>query len=121
MSISAVVDVKPFKTMWKIKVKVIRTTNHPYRIGFLSTTRVRSCEKFPEDLAGFEPVKYTELFDGSLNPDYLVDIIVMTDERLPVVLWGKFACDVSEAMQVREGHSTVLVLRFAKIKVWKGI
>lgn len=49
-----------------------RTTNHPYRIGFLSTTHVRSCEKFPEDLAGFEPVKYTELFDGSLNPDYLV-------------------------------------------------
>lgn len=44
----------------------------------------------------------------------------MTDERLPVVLWGKFACDVSEAMQVREEHSTVLVLRFAKIKVWKG-
>ncbi|XP_013700526.1 uncharacterized protein LOC106404347 [Brassica napus] len=108
MSISAVVDVKPFKTMWKIKggkIHVLvkrelvaqfssflgqggslmlinfsvthscgtyRTTNHPYRIGFLSTTRVRSCEKFPEDLAGFEPVKYTELFDGSLNPDYLI-------------------------------------------------
>ena len=37
-----------------------------------------------------------------------------------MVLWGKFTSDVSEAMQVRDEHSTVLVLRFAKIKVWKG-
>lgn len=37
-----------------------------------------------------------------------------------MVLWGKFASDVSEAMQVRDEHLTVLVLRFAKIKVWKG-
>ncbi|KAL0684670.1 hypothetical protein Bca4012_051518 [Brassica carinata] len=41
------------------------------------------------------------------------------DERLPMVLWGKFACDVCEAMQVRDEHSIVLVLRFGKIKVWK--
>ena len=34
-----------------------------------------------------------------------------------MVLWGKFACDVSEAMQVRAEHSTVLGLRFGKIKV----
>ena len=34
---------------------------------------------------------------------------------------GKFACDVSEAKQVRAEHLTVLVLRFGKIKVWKGI
>ncbi|WZY91844.1 hypothetical protein YC2023_064173 [Brassica napus] len=123
-----------------------RTTNHPYRISFLSTTRVRSSEKLPEDLAGFEPVKYTEVLDGTLNPDYLVDVIGQIveishiehvnvngketekislelrnadDERLPMVLWGKFASDVSEAMQVRDEHLTVLVLRFAKIKVWK--
>nr|VDD24948.1 unnamed protein product [Brassica oleracea] len=36
-----------------------------------------------------------------------------------MVLWGKFACDVCEAMQVRDEHSIVLVLRFGKIKVWK--
>ncbi|KAG5396490.1 hypothetical protein IGI04_018304, partial [Brassica rapa subsp. trilocularis] len=118
------------------------TTNHPYRISFLTTTRVRSSEKLPEDLAGFEPVKYTEVLDGTLNPDYLVDVIgqiveishiehvnvngketekisLEFDERLPMVLWGKFASDVSEAMQVRDEHLTVLVLRFAKIKVWK--
>ncbi|KAF8111951.1 hypothetical protein N665_0070s0021 [Sinapis alba] len=156
--------------MWKIKVKVIRsklfgcgnsiqqlevkplrwfsailrTTSHRYRISFLNTTRVRPCEKLHEDLSGFDPVKYKEVLDGTLNPDYLVDIIGQIceishiehinvngketkklslelrntyDERLPMVLWGKFACDVSEAMQDRDDHSTIFVLRFGKIKV----
>ncbi|RID75731.1 hypothetical protein BRARA_B02761 [Brassica rapa] len=145
--------------MWKIKMKVIRlwkqysaggvthscgsyrSTTHAYMISFLSTTRVRSCEQLPEDLSGFEPVKYKYVLDGTLNPDYLVDIIgqiveishidhinvngketekiSLDDERLPMVLWGKFACDVCEAMRVQDEHSTVLVLRFGKIKVWK--
>ncbi|KAH0880577.1 hypothetical protein HID58_067971 [Brassica napus] len=120
-----------------------RTTNHPYMISFLSTTRVRSCEKLPEGLAGFEPVKYTEVLDGTLKPrllDVIGQIVEIShiehinvngketekislelrnsdDERLPMVLWGKFASDVNEAMQVRDEHSTVLVLRFTKIKV----
>ncbi|XP_048609005.1 uncharacterized protein LOC125584500 [Brassica napus] len=119
-----------------------RTTTHAYMISFLSTTRVRSCEQLPEDLSGFEPVKYKYVLDRTLNPDYLVDIIgqiveishidhiyvngketekisLEFDERLPMVLWGKFACDVCEAMQVQNEHSTVLVLLFGKIKVWK--
>ncbi|KAF8049671.1 hypothetical protein N665_2153s0005 [Sinapis alba] len=208
MSTNDVVDLKPFKTMWKIKVKVIRlwkqysaaggetiemvlcdlkggkiyasvkkelvaqyepflrqdyslmlinfavihscgsyrTTSHGYKIIFLNTTRVRPCEKLPEDLSGFSPVQYKDVLDGTLNPNYLVDIIGQiceishiehinvngketeklslelrnsNDERLPMVLWGKFASDVSEAMQVRDDHSTIFVLRFGKIKVWK--
>ena len=42
------------------------------------------------------------------------------DERLPLVLWGKFAEDVSNAIQLRSEQSIVCVLRFGKIKVWKG-
>ncbi|KAL0814603.1 hypothetical protein Bca101_071046 [Brassica carinata] len=41
------------------------------------------------------------------------------DERLPLVLWGKFAEDVSNAIQLRSEQSIVCVLRFGKIKVWK--
>ncbi|KAF8046027.1 hypothetical protein N665_4110s0001 [Sinapis alba] len=153
MSTNAVVDLKPFKTMWNINVKVIRlwkqystaggetiemvlcdlkggkiqasvkkelvaqyepflrqdyslmlinfavthscgsyrTMSHGYRISFLNTTRFRPCEKLPEDLSGFSLVH---------------------DERLPMVLWGKFICDVSEAMKVRDDHSTIFVLLF---------
>ena len=49
-----------------------RTTIHPYRIGFLSTTRVRNCDDLPDALTGFEPVNYRDIIDGTLNMDYLV-------------------------------------------------
>ncbi|KAG5391472.1 hypothetical protein IGI04_021435, partial [Brassica rapa subsp. trilocularis] len=127
-------------------IKKEKTTNHAYRISFLSTTRVRPCEQLPEDLSGFEPVKFKEVLDGTLSADFLVDLIGQIieishlehlnvngketekislqlrnsdDDKLPVVLWGKFACDVNEAMQVRDEHCTILVLRFGKIKEWK--
>ncbi|CAN7050295.1 unnamed protein product [Brassica oleracea var. botrytis] len=213
VAITAVSDLKPFKSMWKIQVKIIRlwkqysaaggltiemvlidsnvsilywsfhnssvkkdlvnqfdsflsqgsskiiinfslnpscgsyrTTIHPYRIGFLSTTRVRNCDDLPDALTGFEPVNYRDIIDGTLNTDYLVDVIGQIvevtpievvsangkethkltvelrnekDERLPMVLWGNFATDVSDAIQGRGENTIICVLRFGKIKVWK--
>ncbi|KAF3539738.1 hypothetical protein F2Q69_00020231 [Brassica cretica] len=122
-----------------------RTTIHPYRIGFLSTTRVRNCDDLPDALTGFEPVNYRDIIDGTLNTDYLVDVIGQIvevtpievvsangkethkltvelrnekDERLPMVLWGNFATDVSGAIQGRGENAIICVLRFGKIKVW---
>ncbi|KAH0861637.1 hypothetical protein HID58_089898 [Brassica napus] len=163
-SVTSIVDLKPFKTSWTIKVKVIRlwkqttggggetidmvlTTTHPYRISFLSKTCVLPSEQLPGDLCGFQPVKYNEVLDGSLNPDYLIDIIGhivkvshiehvnvngqeteklclelrnSDDERIPLVLWGNAACDVNYAIQVRSEYTTICVLRFGKINVWNG-
>ncbi|KAJ4877927.1 replication protein A 70 kDa DNA-binding subunit C-like [Raphanus sativus] len=48
-----------------------RTTIHPYKIGFFSTTRVRFCDDLPIELTGFEPVNYRDILDGTLNTDYL--------------------------------------------------
>lgn len=48
-----------------------RTTKHPYKISFLETTRVRSCES-PIEVSGFDPATYSDIRDGSLNSDYLV-------------------------------------------------
>lgn len=42
------------------------------------------------------------------------------DDRLTVVLWGKFANDIDDAIQGSNGQSVIFVLRFGKIKVWKG-
>ncbi|CAF2055160.1 unnamed protein product [Brassica oleracea] len=206
-AITAVSDLKPFKSMWKIQVKIIRlwkqysvdggltiemvlidsngvkinasvkkdlvnqfdsflsqgsskiiinfslnpscgsyrTTIHPYRIGFLSTTCVRNCDDLPDALTGFEPVNYRDIIDGTLNMDYLVDVIGQIvevtpievvsangkethkltvelrnekDERLPMVLWGNFATDVSDAIQGRGENAIICVLKFGKIKVW---
>ncbi|KAG2288537.1 hypothetical protein Bca4012_030592 [Brassica carinata] len=123
-----------------------RTTKHPYKISFLETTRVRSCES-PIEVSGFDPATYSDIRDGSLNSDYLVDVIgqivevspieVVTvngkdtnkislelrnsnDERLQTVLWGVFATDVMEAIQMRRNHAIIFVIRFGKINVWKG-
>lgn len=49
-----------------------RTTGHPYRVVFLSTTRVRVCDELPLQLTGLNPVAFTSIKDGSQDPDYLV-------------------------------------------------
>ncbi|KAF8096354.1 hypothetical protein N665_0311s0007 [Sinapis alba] len=88
-----------------------RTTNHPYKIGFLPTTR---------------PAVYRHILDGTLDLDFLVDVIGQivevshveivsvngkdthkislelcdsNDDRLPMVLWGRFALDVNDVIQ----------------------
>ncbi|KAH0929467.1 hypothetical protein HID58_015194 [Brassica napus] len=123
-----------------------RTTKHPYKIAFVNTTKVRPCEELPMNLTGFTPAKFLDVLDGSLNTDYLVDVIGQiveyshveivsvngkdtekitvelrneNDVRLTIVLWGKFAMNVSDAIQLRADHAVVCVLRFGKIKVWK--
>ncbi|KAF8097473.1 hypothetical protein N665_0288s0006 [Sinapis alba] len=203
-----VADLKPFKSMWKVRVKIVRickqysgavgetiemvlvdsrgdkihatvkkeqdnqfdpflseglsqlmvnflvthsggsyrTTMHPYQIVFLATTRVRVCEDLPQRLSGLNPVPFKAIVDGTLNPDYLVDVIGQIvevsnlevvavngkdtqklslevrdqeDERLPIVLWGKFATDVNDAIQLRGEQQLICVVRFGKIKIWK--
>ncbi|KAG2298147.1 hypothetical protein Bca52824_034619 [Brassica carinata] len=123
-----------------------RTTKHPYGISFLSTTRVLPSEQLHVDLCGFQPVKYNEVLDGTLNPDYLVDKYIIghivkvshiehvnvhgketekiclelrnsDDERIPLVLWGNVACHVNYAIQVRSEYTTICVLRFGKINI----
>lgn len=49
-----------------------------------------------------------------------VVILRVRDVRLPMVLWGKFASDVTNAIQLLGEGRLILVLRFGKIKVWKG-
>ncbi|KAF8048621.1 hypothetical protein N665_2454s0002 [Sinapis alba] len=123
-----------------------RTTNHPYKIGFLPTTCVRICEDLPENVSGFQPAVYRHILDGTLDPDFLVDVIGhivevshveivsvngkdthkislelrdSNDDRLPMVLWGRFVLDVNDAIQHRSEQVLICVLRFGKIKVWK--
>ncbi|KAH0922967.1 hypothetical protein HID58_022985 [Brassica napus] len=112
-------------------VKKDLVQHHQYRIGFLSTTCVKICQELPMALTGLDPVNFRVILDGSLNPDYLVgqvvevshmDVISVNgketpkislelrntdNERLPVVLWGKFASDVNEAIQTRGEDSII--------------
>ncbi|XP_013617720.1 PREDICTED: uncharacterized protein LOC106324268 [Brassica oleracea var. oleracea] len=168
-------ELKPFKSMWKVKGDKIHgtvkkdevgqfthvlqqgqtkvqinftvthssgsywTTKHPYKVVFLPTTRVRICEVLPYNMTGLEPVNYHAVLNGKLDPDFLVDVVGQVvevshievvsvngkdtqkisvelcdteDERLPLVLWGKFAEDISDAVQLRSENIVICVLRF---------
>lgn len=61
-----------------------RTTRHAYKIGFLSTTRVRQCEGLPAELNGFEPINYKDLIDGNLNADYLIGKLCFSVFRIRI-------------------------------------
>ncbi|XP_056856549.1 uncharacterized protein LOC130505966 [Raphanus sativus] len=121
-----------------------RTTPHPYKIVFLPTTRVRNCEDLPRNLTGFNPVNYKDLMSGNLDGDFLVDVMGQVleishldvvsvhgkdtpklalelrnteDDRLPIVLWGKFPEDVNDAVLRGSEDGVMLVMRFGKTKV----
>lgn len=49
-----------------------RTTNHPFKIVFLPTTRVRICEEFPHNLTGLNPVNFRDVLSGVLDDSLLV-------------------------------------------------
>ncbi|CAF2075486.1 BnaC01g28230D [Brassica napus] len=84
--------------------------------------------------------------DGTLSPEYLIDIMGQIvevthveivslngkdtekislllkneeDVRLPLVVWGKVALDLSEAIQLLSDSTLICVMKFVKIKVWK--
>ena len=47
-------------------------------------------------------------------------ILILKDVRLPLVVWGKVALDLSEAIQLLSDRTLICVMKFGKIKIWKG-
>ncbi|XP_048596368.1 replication protein A 70 kDa DNA-binding subunit B-like [Brassica napus] len=111
-----------------------RLTKHPYKISFIATTRIRLCDDLPYRLTGFTPVNFREILDGTLSPEYLIDIMGQivevshveivslngkdtekislllkneADVRLPLVVWGKVALDLSEAIQLLSDRTLI--------------
>ncbi|EOA15725.1 hypothetical protein CARUB_v10006633mg, partial [Capsella rubella] len=125
-----------------------RTTNHPYRIAFIPNTKVRKCEiPLPYELDGFSPVKFGDILDGTLDDNYLVDVLGQLvnvtqledipvngkdtkkitlelrdelDQSLSVVLWGAFAEHINNNIQAAPETIVVCAVQFGKIKVWKN-
>ncbi|XP_018443556.1 replication protein A 70 kDa DNA-binding subunit A-like [Raphanus sativus] len=124
-----------------------RATNHRYKINFLSTTLVMITDDLPTGLNIFAPVKFNDVLDGSLNPDFLVDVFGhvievghlemssvngrviekislqirdLDDVRLRIVLWGKLAQIVSDDIQNHDAKRIILVLTLGKINVSEG-
>ncbi|KAL0742107.1 hypothetical protein Bca4012_083620 [Brassica carinata] len=57
--------------------------------------------------------------NGKDTPKISLELRDSNDDRLPMVLWGRFAVDVNDVIQLRSEQIVICVLRFGKIKVWK--
>ncbi|XP_019096510.1 PREDICTED: uncharacterized protein LOC109130882 [Camelina sativa] len=124
-----------------------RPTNHLYKISFQTSTVVSRCEDVSASnylsLAKFEPILNEEI-----NPCMLVDAIDQVvnigeleeketnnkpnhkldfelrdenDVRLPCTLWGALAQQVFAACQEADGPTVICVIRFSKVKKFKGV
>ncbi|CAN6868664.1 unnamed protein product [Brassica oleracea] len=144
-------DLSPAKTTWKIKVKII----HLWRqysaddIDSIEMVLIDSNGDLIHATVNEDVVPIFESFleeDGTLSPEYLIDIMGQIvevthveivslngkdtekislllkneeDVRLPLVVWGKVALDLSEAIQLLSDRTLICVMKFVKIKVWK--
>ncbi|KAL9281182.1 putative nucleic acid-binding, replication factor A [Arabidopsis thaliana] len=124
-----------------------RPTNHLYKMAFQVRTEVMGCASV-SDSNFLTLAPFSKIQSGELNPHMLVDAIgqIITvgeleeleannkpttkidfeirdqmDERMQVTLWGTYAQQVYRACQESEGKNVIFLIRFAKIKSYKGI
>ncbi|KAF3525828.1 hypothetical protein F2Q69_00048755 [Brassica cretica] len=173
---NSVADLKPFKTMWRVKVSIVRLWKQYSAPGGLTIEMVlidsngdkihasvkkELVNQFEHQLEQGKTLTFTSFSlnhsVGSYRTDdkpslqdqcvvhnaYVIGHVVevshvemisvngkdtqkislelrdLADVRLPMVLWGNFATDVTNAIPLRGEGRVVLVLRFGKIKVWK--
>uniref|UniRef100_A0A1J3IPG4 Replication protein A 70 kDa DNA-binding subunit B/D first OB fold domain-containing protein n=1 Tax=Noccaea caerulescens TaxID=107243 RepID=A0A1J3IPG4_NOCCA len=50
-----------------------RTSGHVYKIVLAQTTTIRTDIDLPPNMLGLHPVRFTDIHDGKLNPDFLID------------------------------------------------
>ncbi|KAF3569930.1 hypothetical protein F2Q69_00059223 [Brassica cretica] len=133
-AITDVCDLKQFKSVWKIRVKILRlwkqysaatglmietvlidsNVRHLYSlITFLSQGSSKILINFSFnhscDVLG-QIVKLTPTEVVSANAEFLLSLCAFRDELLLMVLWGNFATDVSEAIE-RGGDNAIVYER----------
>ncbi|XP_024005931.1 replication protein A 70 kDa DNA-binding subunit C, partial [Eutrema salsugineum] len=125
-----------------------KTSPHVYKIFFASTTSVKPAEEMDPRILGFKFVKFSDIHEGKMNPDFLIDVIGQIvsigdveilnvgkrqtkrlsmeirdteNVRLNCVLWGQFAENLESVAQHANDAVIVAVLRFGKLKLYQGV
>ncbi|XP_024013921.1 replication protein A 70 kDa DNA-binding subunit C-like [Eutrema salsugineum] len=125
-----------------------RISPHVYKILFASTTSVKPAEAMDPRILGFKFVKFSDIHEGKMNPDFLIDAIGQIvsigdveilnvgkrqtkrlsmeirdteDVRLNCVIWGQFAENLESVAQHANDAMIVAVLRFEKLKLYQGV
>ncbi|KAF2566436.1 hypothetical protein F2Q68_00024743 [Brassica cretica] len=92
-----------FKTMWKIRGVKIRASVKKDLVNQFDP-------QLPEDVIGkiveVSPIDVVS-FNGKDTNKMALELRNSADERLQTVLWGSFAMDVMEAIQMRREHAII--------------
>ncbi|KAL9299421.1 putative nucleic acid-binding, replication factor A [Arabidopsis thaliana] len=144
-------DVRPYKNAWRVQVKILHswkqyTSNTGETIKLVisdehgkkmhATVKKELVSKFVHKLIVGEWV-FIEIFgltyaSGQFRPtNHLYKMAFLDfgaifknpkwDERMQVTLWGTYAQQVYRACQESEGKNVIFLIRFAKIKSYKGV
>ncbi|KAL9840725.1 putative nucleic acid-binding, replication factor A [Arabidopsis thaliana] len=119
-------DVRPYKNAWRVQVKILHswkqyTSNTGETIELVISDEY-SC--FTADAIGqIITVGELEELEANNKPTTKIDFEIrdQMDERMQVTLWGTYAQQVYRACQESEGKNVIFLIRFAKIKSYKGI
>ncbi|KAG7532498.1 Nucleic acid-binding OB-fold [Arabidopsis thaliana x Arabidopsis arenosa] len=124
-----------------------RPTGHLYKMSFVTGTTVLRCDPV-SDSSYLSLATFPNILNGDLNPYMLIDVMGQVvnigeletleannkpttkldfelrdenDERLSCTLWGSFAQQVFNACDAADGARVICLIRFAKIKAYKGV
>ncbi|GJY73031.1 nucleic acid-binding, OB-fold, replication protein A, OB domain protein [Tanacetum coccineum] len=122
---------------------------HPYKINFYRTTRVKKCDDFSGPVYGFNFKPFTDLLQEKKDSTFAYDLIgditscgtietqeekrgklkrfiriemqdTMGNKLQNVTLWGAYADQLDEYMGDRSALGHVLIIQFAKHKIYRG-
>ncbi|ESQ37019.1 hypothetical protein EUTSA_v10003082mg [Eutrema salsugineum] len=126
MRLTSLADLKPFKTGWKVQVKVLHTWKQ------YQTKSGESLEIILADEMGtkiYATVKKNPLHrferlmvvgEWKFIENFSLNKASIQDELLPCTLWGKFGEQVYSACQNAGKRGVIIVIRFGKINVFRG-
>ncbi|XP_020870832.1 uncharacterized protein LOC110225433 [Arabidopsis lyrata subsp. lyrata] len=124
-----------------------RPTGHLYKMSFVNGTTVTRSD-IVSDSSYLTLARFSRIQNGDLNPYMLIDVMGQVvnigelevleannkpttkldfelrdehDDRMSCTLWGAFAEKMFQACQAADGIMVICVIRFAKIKAYKGV
>ncbi|XP_024014483.1 uncharacterized protein LOC112088433 [Eutrema salsugineum] len=107
-----------------------RTSPHVYKILFASTTSVKPAEEMDPRILGFKFVKFSDIHEGKMNPDFLIDAIgqIVSIGDVEILNVGKrqtkmLTMEIRDTYVAQHANDAVIiaVLRFGKLKLYQGV
>ncbi|XP_024009375.1 uncharacterized protein LOC112084467 [Eutrema salsugineum] len=106
-----------------------KTNPHVYKIFFASTTSVKPAEEMDPRILGFKFVKFSDIHEGKMNLDFLIDAIgkIVSIGDVEILNVGKrqtkkLSMEIRDTDVAQNANDVVIVavLRFGKLILYQG-